>query len=84
MSIQIKMGTNVFHLILFGMTYIILIYIVFVFMRKRKYNSGNDNDDDGGIEIFTPPPNIDLPPGVSLPGGPSHKIKSEEQEEILT
>ncbi len=65
------------------MTYIILIYIVFVFMRKKKYKPGNDSNDDGGIEIYTPPPNIDLPPGVSLPTGPRGKTQREEPEEIL-
>lgn len=53
-------------------------------MRKRKYKPGNDSNDDGGIEIFTPPPNIDLPPGVTLPSGPRGKIKSEEPEEMLS
>ena len=79
------MTTNVFHLILFGFTYVILVYFIFTLLRKRRFNSGNDNNDDGGIEIFTPP-KLDLPPGISLPGGdgPRKKIDRKENEEMLT
>ena len=78
------MSTNVFHLILFGFTYILLVYFIFTLLRKRRFNSGNDNNDDGGIEIFTPP-KLDLPPGITLPGGdgPRKKINREENEEML-
>ncbi|MDN5215630.1 hypothetical protein QQ020_26370 [Fulvivirgaceae bacterium BMA12] len=79
------MTTSVFHLILFGFTYVILVYFIFTLLRKRRFNSGNEGNDDGGIEIFTPP-KLDLPPGVSLPTGkgPGKKIGTEESEEILT
>ena len=78
------MDTNIFHLVLFGLTYVILVYFVFTQIRKKKFNSGNDNNDDGGIEIYTPP-TLDLPPGITLPqgSGPRNKILLEDNEEIL-
>ncbi|MFY0687931.1 MAG: hypothetical protein JXQ90_12240 [Cyclobacteriaceae bacterium] len=62
------------------LTYSILIWLT-IWKRKSR-NSGNDNDDDdGGIPIWHDP-DLDLPPGVSLPSdGPTYK--KELQEELL-
>ncbi len=77
------MDTSVVNLIIFGVFYIIFVYIVFTVIRRKRYNSGNDSNDDGGIEIYTPP-TLDLPPGITLPtGGPRGKIIREEPEDAM-
>lgn len=67
-------------IILCSITYAILLGIIIWRKRKRR-NSNPGDDDDGGLPV-TKLPDLDLPPGVSLPtGGPSKKI--EELEEAL-
>lgn len=74
-------------MILTGAAYIMMVYFMVVLMKKKdvQYRDDEDDDDDGGIAIF-PTPDLDLPPGVTLPdGSPSSpkKIKTDDLEEAL-
>ena len=62
--------------------YAILVAFIFVRESKRKNNRDSDKgDDDGGLPVVLPP-DIDLPPGVCLPGdGP--RTKKTEPEEVF-
>ena len=63
-------------LILCGILYVIL--IAFIFMKNKKRNNNDeDNDEDGGLPVYSPP-EIDLPPGVTLPDGDPVKKVPEE------
>ena len=53
------------------LTYAILMYIIF--WKRPKRSSEDEDGDDGGIPEWTEP-ELDLPPGVSLPSnGPTYK-----------
>ena len=73
-------------MILMGMAYVIMVYFMVVLMKKRnfRFRDDEDDDDDGGISI-SPTPDLDLPPGVSLPDGtgPAYRRRIEEPEEML-
>ena len=63
----------------------LLVYMVmigFIVWRNRKNKPSDDSgDDDGGIHAWTGP-DLDLPPGISLPSdGP--KCKEDRFEEVL-
>jgi hypothetical protein len=50
---------------------------------KPRRNNNNNDDDDGGLEFFTEP-DLDLPPGVTLPDGdPRQSIYKKEHEDVL-
>ena len=61
------MSSLVIDLILFGLAYVILIYVMAT-MTKRSLKKGDNSEDDGdgGVEDFTTP-TLDLPPGVQWP-----------------
>jgi hypothetical protein len=62
------------------LTYSLLLGIIFWSKRKNRRSNDSD-DDDGGIPVWKTP-DLDLPPGVTLPGdGPT--IKREEYEEAI-
>lgn len=64
-----------FALVLF--TYTILIGFI---LRRRKGNKpADDPGDDGGILAWTEP-DLDLPPGVSLPTGPDVRERRLTEE----
>ncbi len=69
----------VVDLLLFGFVYAILLCVLFIH-HNRKKKKDNDSDEDGGLPVFTPP-ELDLPPGICLPGDPVGSKR--EQEEIL-
>ncbi len=72
-------------MLLMGAAYIIMVYFMVVLMKKRNFRFGNDDDDDddGGVSVNSTP-DLDLPPGVTLPDDrPTRRIKVEEPEEIL-
>ncbi|SFU10656.1 hypothetical protein SAMN04489724_4029 [Algoriphagus locisalis] len=73
------MSSLVIDLVLFGLAYVILIYLMATMTKNsiKKKGSGED-DGDGGIEDFTPP-KIDLPPGVQWP---SDSPKSRRPEPV--
>ncbi|MEM9676049.1 MAG: hypothetical protein ACFB15_05490 [Cyclobacteriaceae bacterium] len=52
-------------------------------MKKRnfRFRDDDDDDDDGGISM-TPTPDLDLPPGVTLPDddGPVRRRITEPEE----
>jgi hypothetical protein len=67
-------------ILLCSLTYTILLW--FIFWKKRNNRKGgSSDDDDGGIPVWNTP-DLDLPPGVTLPGdGPT--VKREEYEDAL-
>jgi hypothetical protein len=79
------MNSFMIDLLLCGITYVILIYLLFELMLNKKPDWKDDDDDGGGVSINNTP-EIDLPPGVTLPqGGPDRKrsLPKEEPEEML-
>ncbi len=73
-------------MLLCGAAYVIMVYFMVVLMKRRnfRFRDDDDDDDDGGISI-TPTPDLDLPPGVTLPDdrGPRRYRRIEEPEELL-
>lgn len=73
-------------MLLGGVAYVIMVYFMVVLMKRRnfRFRDDEDDDDDGGISI-TPTPDLDLPPGVTLPDdrGPHRRRRIEEPEELL-
>ena len=65
-------------IILCSITYGILLGIII--WRKRKRRSGDSGDDDDGGLPITNSPDLDLPPGVSLPSGGPTKKREEFEE----
>ncbi|WP_187328798.1 hypothetical protein [Echinicola rosea] len=68
------MSIMVVDMIVFGIAYILLVYLVMTMIRPpHKPNKNRNGDGDGGIETNSPP-KIDLPPGVIWPSdGPKAK-----------
>lgn len=74
------MSSLVVDLILFGLAYVLLIFVMATMTNKSIRKGGNREDDgDGGIEDFTPP-KIDLPPGVQWPSDSPKKRTPEPVE----
>ncbi|CAN5455622.1 hypothetical protein BH23BAC1_BH23BAC1_02210 [soil metagenome] len=69
-------------MILCGIAYVIMVYFMVILMKKKGRSQTDDDDKDGGIGV-SDVPEIDLPPGITLPdGGPGQKIKNDTLEEI--
>jgi len=73
-------------MLLCGAAYVIMVYFMVVLMKKRnfRFRDDDDDDDDGGVSV-SPTPDLDLPPGVSLPddSGPRRRKRIEEPEEAF-
>jgi hypothetical protein len=71
-------------MIIYGIAYVIMVYFMVILMKKKVNNPTDDDDKDGGIGVIDIP-DIDLPPGITLPdGGPGGKIRKEVIEEIYS
>ena len=64
----------IINMVLSGIAYLIMIYFMYRMLRKPDGDrEGGDDGNDGGIAIDTLP-DLDLPPGICLPGqGPTKK-----------
>jgi len=83
--LQSSMSHYLFDMILFGLAYVLMVYLIIrlVKIRRWKGNGNRDDDEDGGIELWKDP-DIDLPPGICLPdGGPGKKVKIEDTDDVL-
>ncbi|AWW33149.1 hypothetical protein DN752_11595 [Echinicola strongylocentroti] len=71
----------VVDMIVFGMAYVLLVYLVMTMIRPPHLPNRDKNDDgDGGIDI-PDTPKIDLPPGVIWPSdGPKAKDPAPPME----
>ena len=58
--------------IIFNIWVIYKVIKIFVYDEEDEDDTNNDEDDDGGITIDDP--DIDLPPGVSLPSKPKDLV----------
>ncbi len=68
-------------MIIYGIAYVLMVYFMVILMKKKVKNQTDDDDKDGGIGVMDIP-DIDLPPGISLPdGGPDKKTSKEVLEE---
>lgn len=79
------MGSYMVDMVLCGIAYVIMVYFMVMLLRKRNSASEDDDDNEGGISI-NDLPEIDLPPGVSLPDGGDGGIRlsrKEEKEDIF-
>ncbi len=71
-------------MIIYGIAYVIMVYFMVILMKKKIQNPTDDDDKDGGIGIMDIP-DIDLPPGITLPdGGPGKKTNKEINEEVYS
>lgn len=75
------MSFHLFDMILSGIAYVIMTYFVMKMIRHKKTRTDGDDENDGGIPVQLLP-DLDLPPGVTLPkDGPSERTR--EPEEML-
>lgn len=75
------MSFHLFDMILSGIAYVIMTYFIMKMIRHRKNKAGGNDQDDGGVPVQLLP-DLDLPPGISLPkDGPT--VKKKEPEEAL-
>ncbi len=67
------------EMLIFSSLYVASVYLIVRMVKKLNLNKNKRNDDDdGGVEFYEEP-DLDLPPGITLPdGGPSVKIKDRE------
>lgn len=73
------MANYIIDMVLCGIIYVGMVFFIIRLIKQRtkKNRRNNNDDDDGGIEFYTEP-DLDLPPGVTLPdGGPSQKIEKD-------
>lgn len=77
------------NMLIGGAIYLALVFFVIKFIKiKSKHfnpgkNNNNNDDDDGGLEFFTEP-DLDLPPGVTLPDSdPRQSIYKKENEDVI-
>lgn len=75
------MSFQLFDMILSGIAYVIMVYFIMRMLRHRNRRTGGDDESDGGVpnQLL---PDLDLPPGVTLPDN-SPVIKKKEAEEVL-
>lgn len=73
------MNGYLIQMILFSVVYISLIFFAVRIFKRLSFRRNKGDDDDGGIEVYRDP-DLDLPPGVSLPDGPKVKIKKDVEE----
>lgn len=69
-------------MVFYGVTYVVMVYFMVILMKKKRNNPTGEDDKDGGIGV-TDLPDIDLPPGISLPEGPQQEVKKDCLEEVL-
>lgn len=70
------------EMVFYGITYVVMVYFMVILMKKKRDNPTGDDDKDGGIGV-TDLPDIDLPPGITLPDGPHKEVKKDRLEEIF-
>ena len=84
LNFTLKLFAMSFHLIdmvLSGLAYVIMTYFIMKMIKHRTGKSGGNDEDDGGkpVQLL---PDLDLPPGISLPID-KPPVKSKEPEEAL-
>ena len=70
----------VLDMVLCGFAYVIVVYLMMKLV-KRKEKPSDDDNDDGGINLARYP-ELDLPPGITLPDSPLNKKPIAESEEM--
>jgi hypothetical protein len=77
------------NMLIGGAIYLALVFFVIKLLKLKtktfnpRRNNNNNDDDDGGLEFYTEP-DLDLPPGVSLPDGDSRQsIYRKEHQDVL-
>jgi len=76
------------NMLIGGAIYLALVFFVikFIKIKSKHFNPGknnNNDDDDGGLEFYTEP-DLDLPPGVTLPDSdPRQSIYKKEHEDVI-
>lgn len=74
------MSFHLYDMVLSGLAYVIMVYFIMKMLKSRNRNTGGDDENDGGNSIHYTP-DLDLPPGVSLPGTPP-TFKNVEEEAL--
>ena len=79
------MANYIFDMLLCGVIYVAMVYFIvrLIKIKNKKNRRNNSDDDDGGIEFYTEP-DLDLPPGVSLPDSdPELRVKEDKLDGTL-
>lgn len=77
------MNGYLIDMILCGMAYVVIVYFMMKLVRPSGGEFPKDDNEDGGIS-WDRLPDLDLPPGVTLPDGdPTERAKQTEQEELV-
>lgn len=75
------MTDSLVEIIFSGVLYVVITFSLFkVFRRwgKRRSSRPNNTDNDGGLLMEESPIDLDLPPGICLPGqGPTYKKETD-------
>jgi hypothetical protein len=76
------MSGYLIEMMIFSSIYVASVYIIVRVVRKLNLNRNKRNDDDdGGVEFYEEP-DLDLPPGITLPdNGP--KVRIDDPEDVL-
>jgi len=81
------MPSYIIELIICGVAYIGIVYLLvrlFKFNQWQGSTPPKKDGDDGGLFVELPPIDLDLPPGVSLPGGgPTNEVPQDPIEELV-
>jgi hypothetical protein len=73
------MSLHVLDMVLSGLVYVILVYFIMRMLRGRNTGLNGNDENDGGIAIHSLP-ELDLPPGITLPGIPPTTLIKETEE----
>lgn len=76
------MSLHIFDMVLSGLIYVILVYFIMKMLKTGKKKTDGDDENEGGISVHLLP-DLDLPPGVSLPGDSPSTKEVEEPEEAM-
>ena len=74
------MSLHIIDMVLSGLIYVILVYFIMKMLKNGNKKTDGDDENEGGISVHLLP-ELDLPPGISLPGNsPSTKDVKEPEE----
>lgn len=68
---------------LFWLFFILSGALTWVAYHMLNRNTGTDDEGDGGLPVDWTPPELDLPPGVTLPVGDGPEVGRLLEEEAI-
>lgn len=68
----------------FILGFLLTIAIIVFFLKMMEDRRSNSSNNDGGLPVEIDLPELDLPPGVTLPvGGPSRPVVEKEDRVLV-